>query len=168
MAPYDSDELEFDAELVDPTDTFTPLPPGDYTVRVDDAMREPTKDSTGQMLTLRLQVVGGPYANRLLFDRLNLWNRSQQAVEIAQRTLSQICHAIGILKLKKVSDLLTETLFVAHVGIDKNNPEYNRVKGYSPAGGAPPKPAARQATAAAATAPADPTTPPWARRAGRK
>ena len=60
----------------------------------------PTKDGGGQYLWLELDVLEGPLAGRKLFDRLNLVNASAQTVEIAQRTLSAICHATGRLQVQ--------------------------------------------------------------------
>ena len=47
----------------------------------------------------------GPLAGRKLFDRLNLVNASAQTVEIAQRTLSAICHATGRLQVQDSAEL---------------------------------------------------------------
>ena len=41
----------------------------------------------------------GAYAGRKLFDRLNLVNSNPTTVEIAQRTLSAICHATGLMQV---------------------------------------------------------------------
>ena len=60
----------------------------------------PTKDGGGQYLWLELDVLEGPLAGRKLFDRLNLVNASAQTVEIAQRTLSAICHATGRMQVQ--------------------------------------------------------------------
>ena len=55
-----------------------------------------TSTGNGSYLELKVQVLGGDYANRTVFDRLNLDNPNQQAVDIAYRTLSAICHAVGM------------------------------------------------------------------------
>ena len=65
----------------------------------------PTKDGGGQYLWLELDVLEGPLAGRKLFDRLNLVNASAQTVEIAQRTLSAICHATGRLQVQDSAEL---------------------------------------------------------------
>ena len=65
----------------------------------------PTKDGGGQYLWLELDVLEGPLAGRKLFDRLNLVNASAQTVEIAQRTLSAICHATGRLQVQDSDEL---------------------------------------------------------------
>ena len=87
--------IQFDATHIDPTPRFDPIPAGDYTVIISESETRLTKDGSGQYLQLKLEVQGGEFAGRTLFDRLNLWNNARQAQEIAQRTLSQICHAVG-------------------------------------------------------------------------
>ena len=44
-------------------------------------------------------------SGRKLFDRLNLVNASAQTVEIAQRTLSAICHATGRMQVQDSQEL---------------------------------------------------------------
>jgi hypothetical protein len=59
----------------------------------------------GHFLELTLDVIEGPAKGRKLFDCLNLDNPSAQAVEIAQATLSAICHATGKLTVSDSSEL---------------------------------------------------------------
>ena len=82
----------FDASSVDPTMPFEVLPPGRYLVQIVTSEMRPTKDGAGQYLWLELDVLEGECQGRKLFDRLNLVNPNPTAVEIAQRTLSAICH----------------------------------------------------------------------------
>jgi hypothetical protein len=103
-------------------------------------------------------------------------------VEIAQRTLSAICHAVGQMQVSDSEQLhfrpLQVTLAVEPDSRDKHLPppeqrKQNRVKGYAPLSGAAPArpaaappPAPRPAAASPARpAPAASATPPW-RRAG--
>ena len=65
----------------------------------------PTKDGGGQYLWLEFDVLEGPLLGRKLFDRLNLVNASAQTVEIAQRTLSAICHATGPMQVQDSAEL---------------------------------------------------------------
>lgn len=146
----------FDANAVDPADSFEPLPAGDYMVVITDSEMKDTRSGTGQYLQLTLQVVDGPYHNRLIFDRLNLINPNQTAVEIAQRQLSQICHAVGILSVTDSAQLHNLPL-VAKIAYRNGNDQYgpsNDVKGYRAADDAPKS---KQASATASK-PA-----PWAR-----
>ena len=64
-----------------------------------------TKDGHGQYLYLEVDVLDGKYAGRKLFDRLNLVNANPDAVQIAQRTLSSICRAVGKLQVSNSEQL---------------------------------------------------------------
>jgi hypothetical protein len=130
---------------------------------------KPTKNGTGQYLELKLQVIDGKFANRVLFDRLNLKNDNQQAVEIAQRTLAAICHATGVMQVQD-SQQLHGIPMEARVSIRPASGGYdaaNEVKGYRKvgAGQGVVAPAFAPQPSAAPTQPPAPTaggTPPWA------
>lgn len=169
----------FDANAVEPAAPFELLPPGKYPVQIVQSEMRPTKTGTGQLLWLEMDVIEGPHRGRKIWDQLNLVNPNQQTVEIAQRTLSAICHAVGQLQVSDSEQLhlrpMLVTLVVETDSRDKLLPQpeqrkQNRVKGYGPYGAAPapraaPAPVPR--TAAPPPRPAQPatTTPPW-RRAG--
>jgi hypothetical protein len=95
----------FDASAVDPTSTYDVLPPGKYTVQIVNSEMRPTSNGLGQYLWLELDVLDGEHAGRKLFDRLNLVNANTQTVEIAQRTLSAICHATGKMQVTDSEEL---------------------------------------------------------------
>lgn len=167
----------FDANTVPPTSDFDPVPAGDYTVMIIDSNLKPTKDARGQYLELTLQILDGEFAGRLLWDRLNLVNASPKAVEIAQRQLSAICHAVGVMNVTDSVQLhnIPMVARVTYVPAEGQYQAKNEVKGYKPVGGATAQPqasapAARPAPANPAPAPqasrpAAGATPPWAGRA---
>ena len=93
-------QTPFDANTVKPQDSFEPLPAGWYNTKIVASEAKPTKDNESGYLQLELEVLDGEYKGRKLFDRLNLWNKSVQASEIAQRQLSAYCHATGVLVLQ--------------------------------------------------------------------
>ena len=95
----------FDATTVVPAARVELFHVGKYVVQIVGSEMRPTKDGGGQYLWLELDVLEGPLAGRKLFDRLNLVNASAQTVEIAQRTLSAICHATGRLQVQDSADL---------------------------------------------------------------
>ena len=120
----------FDATKVEPGQPMSALPPGDYLVVIQQSEYKDTKDGTGKYLELVLQVVDGVHKGRKLWDRLNLRNRSQQAQEIAQATLSAICHAVGVLQPKDSSELHDKPMVVTVTTKEyKGNPS-NDVRGY--------------------------------------
>ncbi|HHK74715.1 MAG TPA: DUF669 domain-containing protein [Rhizobiales bacterium] len=169
----------FDATTVDPLKPYDVLPPGRYAVQIVDSEMRVTKDGMGQYLWLELDVLEGEYAGRKLFDRLNLINNNPTAVEIAQRTLSSICHAVGRMQVADSQELHLVPM-VADVKIkppqngygESNTLRYLAAEQQpatiaAPAGPAAPAQATRQpAPAPAPTAPAPgnaSTTPPWKR-----
>jgi Protein of unknown function (DUF669) len=88
--------LNFDPRQVEPNQVFEPLPTSWYTGQIVESDSKRTANNNGSFLELKVQVLGGDYNNRTVFDRLNLDNPNQQAVDIAYRTLSAICHAVGL------------------------------------------------------------------------
>ena len=96
----------FNAAEVEPQQgSFEPIPAGWYTAMITDSEFKSTKSGNGEYLQLRLDVIEGEYENRVLFDRLNLNNPNQTAVEIAQRQLSAICRAVGVMTPQDSHDL---------------------------------------------------------------
>jgi len=87
----------FNSSDVEPQDNnFTPIPTAWYPALIEETEQKPTKAGTGWYINGRVTIVGDSYANRKVFFLLNLQNPSQQAMEIAYRELSAICHACGI------------------------------------------------------------------------
>lgn len=95
----------FDASQVEPSKAFEPLPEGEYVAIITESEETRNKAGTGSYLKITLQVIEGPHANRTLFDRLNLSHPKPEVVDIAKRTLSAICHAVGKLTPKRSEDL---------------------------------------------------------------
>lgn len=156
----------FDATQVAPNQPFEVLPPGKYKVQVTDSDMRPTKDGTGQYLWLEMEILDGEYQGRKMWDRLNLVNQNQQAVEIAQRSLSALCHATGKLHVSDSQELHFIPV-IATVKVRPAKGDYdasNEIRGYEAAGNVTPmasRPAAASATSAAAT----PASAPWKKRA---
>ncbi len=166
-------ELNFDASSVQPQSNYEPLPAGDYLCVIEDSEMKPTKAGTGAYLQLTLRVADGIHEGRRIWERLNLKNPNSTAVEIAQKTLSSICHAVGKLQVADSIELhdlpLVLSLKLKHDG------QYglqNEIAAYKPTGNgaapAAPAPVAPVAAAPAAPAPvaAAPAAaaPPWSKK----
>lgn len=148
--------LNFDATTVDPTSPIAALPAGTYRAHITASEVKPTKNQTGKYLQLEFTVLDGDFKGRKFWERLNIQNTNQTAQEIAQRTLSAICHATGVLKLTNSQQLhhipVTVKLTVKQ---DAGYEPRNEVKGYEKAeGGAPATAATTSAPPASAAAPA--------------
>ena len=123
----------FNANDVEPNEAFSALPAGEYDVIIMGSEMKSTKLGNGKYLELQLQVLGGTYQNRRLFDRLNLVNQSDVAVQIAKGTLSSICRAVGVLEPNDSSELHTKPLTaIVKVRKDLEGNNQNEVKGYKP------------------------------------
>lgn len=132
--------LNFNAKEIDigedaGKDGFSVIPAGKYVATITDSELKSTRDGQGQYLQLTFQVADGQYARRLIWDRLNLVNRNQQAVDIAKKDLAKICRA---LKLDIIQD--SEELHGKPIKIDVkvrpasgNYGESNEIGGYYPA-----------------------------------
>src|SRR3954454_17718498 len=88
-------EFTFDATQVEPSTAFEVIPAGKYHVQIVNSEMRATLSGNGQYLWLELSIMDGPCADRRLFERLNLVNPNEKAVDIAQRRLGDICRAIG-------------------------------------------------------------------------
>ena len=95
----------FDASAVAPSTSYDVLPPGKYLGQIVASEMRPTKDGTGQYLYMEVDILEGQYAGRKLFDRLNLVNANPDTVEIAKRTLSSICRAVGKMQVSNSEQL---------------------------------------------------------------
>ena len=172
----------FDATQVEPTTDFDTLPAGRYNAEISDSDMRTNSKGTGEYLWLEFTILDGPHAGRKLWSQLNLVNPSSQAVEIAQRELSAICHAVGKLRVQDSIELHNIPLEI-NVKV-KNSPEYgqqNIIRGYKALGGnsrghvtpaaMPAAPVSQQRQAGSAPVPAatppgndGSILPPWKRR----
>jgi len=96
---------EFDASQVNPSSSYDALPVGKYLAQIISSEMRVTKDGNGQYLFLEIDILEGAFANRKLYDRLNLVNKNPDAVQIAERTLSSLCRAVDKLQVKDSAEL---------------------------------------------------------------
>lgn len=150
--------LSFNARNVPPQSARVTIPADKYTVKIIDGEVIATKDKTGTRIRLDFEVVDGEHVGAKFTDGLNIKStKSPKAEEIGNQQLSAICHAVQVFDLTDVSQLFHKP-FVAKVGMDparvENGESYdarNTFKGVVFAG----------QQAAAATASAAPSAPPW-------
>ncbi len=177
--------FQFDASQVEPNRPYGPLPAGEYRVQiVESAYRE--NDNTGSKYAeLVFEVLDGEHTGRKHFERLSLWHDNQTVVDIAQRTLSAICRAVGQMQVSNTQVLEFKPLGMkARVTKRKDNGEWQNQMSYIPeaelgkaagpgrgtpqqGGSAPsagPRPGPTQ-TPASRPAPAANQAPPWKRSA---
>ena len=93
---------------------------------------KPTKAGTGSYMQLTVEIIDGQHSGRKLIDRLNLNNPNKVAVDIAQRTLSSICRATGVMTPTDSQELHDKPMMVKVV-IRPAQGEYsasNEIKSY--------------------------------------
>ncbi|MBU2743591.1 DUF669 domain-containing protein [Acidithiobacillus thiooxidans] len=114
------------------------LPPGDYNVGIESAEAKPTKNDPNQgYLELKLKVLDGQHQGMYAPSiRLNLWNASDKAREIAEESLKSITLATNAGAIDDSSQLVGKTMQVT-VRPQKNAPEYNESVNPKQIGSAP-------------------------------
>jgi len=146
----------FNANEVEPSASFDPLPAGKYLAAVTASEMKPTKSGNGSYLEMELTILEGEYKDRKVWDRLNLNNPNATAVKIARSELSAICHAVGVLSPKDSVELHNLPLVIT-VKLKKREDTgemTNEVKGYAKKESAAGQPQ---------QAPVTDNTPPWKR-----
>jgi hypothetical protein len=109
---------------------FAPLPAGTYEMMMVASEILDTKAGTGTYLWCEMLVTTGPYTGRKYYERFNLSNPNNKAVEISTERLDSLCTALGY-KAISASEELHNRPFIAHVGIDKKDPSSNSITKYS-------------------------------------
>lgn len=106
--------------------TSNVVPAGFYTLYVADAEIRDTKDMTGKMLKLDLQIVGGEFQNRHVFANVNAWLDPSKAtaLNIGRRQLSDLCRACKIAALEDTDQLLGKVV-VAKVKVSPPRDGYD-------------------------------------------
>lgn len=151
--------LNFDANTVEPSSGFSPIPAGKYVAVITDDEMKDTRNGSGRYLQLTFEIVEGEYSGRKLWTRLNLENANMEAVKIARADLSAICRAVNVMQLQDTVQLHNLPMVIT-VRLKKNKETeemQNEIKGYENK--------QSYAPGATASAPAAQTaTAPWARK----
>lgn len=160
--------LVFDATQVAPQESFTPIPAGIYIAQAIDSEVKPLKSGNGQALNLTFEVLDGQFKGRKVFSRLNIQHTNQQAEQIGQKQLSQLCHAAGVLKVNDSAQLHQRPVRIK-VKIRKDETgqygDQNEIAAFESVGNVVPTTAPSGAfVPAPPAAPAAPTTP-WGQKA---
>jgi hypothetical protein len=161
----------FDSSTVEPRTPFEPLPALDnVTLQIIDSEIKDTKAGTGRYVELTMELMDTDYVGRKIWERLNIWNENEKAVEIAKATLSAICRASGVGVVIDTEQLHWQPM-AASITLSKrkDNTWENRVAYHpredAPAAAAKPAAVARPApTAAPSAGPAKGGAKPWERK----
>ena len=75
--------------------TFEPIKDGTYDCVLNTHNWKQTNSGTGMYLEMEYAIMGGDFDGRLVWNRLNLVNKNEQAVLIAREQLAEFCRAVG-------------------------------------------------------------------------
>ena len=155
--------LNFNANEVEPSKAFDPIPAGKYIAVITDSEMKETRAGTGRYLQLEFEITDGEFAGRKLWSRLNIENQNAEAVRMARADLSAICRAVNVLTPNDSIDLHNLPLVIkVHCRKDKNTGEItNDIRGYEPKANYRPEPKQAPATPTTAQTPRVPSKPPW-------
>ena len=99
----------FDARKIAPYEPAGAVWEGRVPVIITKTEIKPTAANDGQhFLALHVKALDAPYMGQENTIRLNLYNRSAQAVDIAQRQLSSICHVTGSMDVTDADQLMNK------------------------------------------------------------
>ena len=132
--------INFDSTDVDISDTYEPIPAGQYTMAVTESdVRETSNNPNNKFLKLTFDILEGEFKGRKIFENLNLWrdgSKSTDAVtlKIANENLAKLCRALGVIGVGDSTELHNKPVGVSiKVEPEKNGyPASNSVIGYDP------------------------------------
>ena len=155
--------LNFNANEVEPSKAFDPIPAGKYIAVITDSEMKETRAGTGRYLQLEFEITDGEDAGRKLWSRLNIENQNAEAVRMARADLSAICRAVNVLTPNDSIDLHNLPLVIkVHCRKDKNTGEItNDIRGYESKANYKPEPKQAPATPTTAQTSRVPSKPPW-------
>jgi len=161
--------FSFDTSTVAPRENnYELLPAGWYVAQITDSDIVALKSGNGQAIKLTFEVLSDGYRGRKIWAQLNVRHNNQQAEQIAQQQLRELCDSLGIVRMNDTAELHNKPIQIKVKVRKSDNPQYedqNDISGYKAAGGAsapsmmtPPRAAAPAASATAAS------SPPWAKK----
>ena len=123
----------FNANEVEPTVAFQPVPAGKHIAAITASEVKATKKGDGSYLQLEFTVLEGPCQGRKVWDRLCINHPTPITQKIARGNLSAICRAIGVMQPGDSAELHNLPL-VINVRCKKrqdNGELTNEIKGYA-------------------------------------
>lgn len=163
---------DFDALSVEPHKAFDPVPPGEYRAFIVNSEVKDTSNGKGEYLKLEWIIAEGQFANRRVFQNINIKNPNAQAQRIAQGELSAICRATGKSRVVDSSELHNIPVIIK-LRIKPANGDYpaankvadiNAIVGSAAPAPAQPEAVHVQAPAGHNTTASAPSLPPWQRK----
>ncbi|NRA37012.1 MAG: DUF669 domain-containing protein [Planctomycetes bacterium] len=88
------------------------IPGGEYQACIVATTMKENKKKNGQYLEIESEIIDGQFKGRRIWDRLNIDNPNETAVEIAKGRLSAICHAVGVMEMTDTAQLQDRPLVI--------------------------------------------------------
>jgi hypothetical protein len=129
----------FNSAQYDPATGFSQLPVGKHPVNITASSIEANKDKTGGYVLLTVTAIDGPAKGMTMPYRLNLYNASQKAAEVAHRQMSALCHATGVAQFMQTEELHGKP-FVVVVAPQTDDEKYHEIKSVEYIDGTPIRP----------------------------
>jgi hypothetical protein len=126
-------EINFNASEHEPMQTFEVLPAGEYVAIVENSKMKQTKSGTGEYVEITWSILDDRYKNKKVWTRLNIRNKNETAMRIANKELRSICDAISVSNIKDTDELLNKVCgikVIAEERKDRPGSFSNRVDGY--------------------------------------
>lgn len=122
------------AEEAGPSGDFGPVPKGTYRVKVVSAETKETKAGNGEMLKVRLDIIGPTNAGRVVWDDILIKHPSEEGQRIGRERFATLCRAGGLRNPKSTDELLgKEVDAFIKVETSEQYGDRNRVSFYSAA-----------------------------------
>lgn len=121
--------ISFNAAEVQPS-SFDTLPAGTYEAVIANSEARPMKSGNGMGFNFEFEIISNDHKGRKVFAWITFEHRtSPDAQRIGREQLSAICRAVGVTQLNDTVQLHNLPMMIT-VGIDKNDPTRNIIKGY--------------------------------------
>jgi len=115
------DDVDAETEAVS---GFEPIPEGEYIAIIKESKTN-TSAAGEQYESLTVEIVDGPYSNRMVWDSLSLSSAKEKWVKISQSKIKQIANAInGGAAPKSYEELLNKPLSISLI-VQKGKGEYS-------------------------------------------
>ena len=126
--------INFNPEQTRPFSGAIPVyPSGDYVVEITKEDEHDFQSGAGRGLSFDYTIQEGEFRGGVIRDNLNLWHTSTKAVEIAQRRLVAIAHAVGVRNFMDTRELHHKRFVVRLSKVVYNGQDRNQVDAYLPA-----------------------------------
>jgi len=145
----------FNANEVEPTTAFEPLPAGKYLAAITASEMKATKKGDGSFLQMEFTVLDGECKGRKVWDRLCINHPNDITQKIARGSLSAICRAVGVMQPRDSVELHNIPLVITVKCRKRQDVDeiVNDIKGFE----------RRESEGQYQQAPSTSSTPPWKR-----